>query len=147
MEWCATQVEARGGEAALLRPRLVVGTFRQLTMRGLDLRREAASASELREAMEAESGFYVPQIDWNRSARRVMTLEWIDGIKLTNRQALIEAGHDLKELAAILVRALPSQGVCGGFFPQEQERRVRKEGGWQRRYRWELVLRKKKEER
>src|SRR3546814_716174 len=74
------------------------------------------SASELREAMEAESGFYVPQIDWTRSARRVMTLEWIDGIKLTNRQALIDAGHDLKELAAILVRAFLRQAVVDGFF-------------------------------
>ena len=66
--------------------------------------------------MEAESGFYVPQIDWTRSARRVMTLEWIDGIKLTNRQALIDAGHDLKELAAILVRAFLRQAVVDGFF-------------------------------
>src|SRR3546814_1937168 len=66
--------------------------------------------------MEAEIGFYVPQIDWTRSARRVMTLEWIDGIKLTNRQALIDAGHDLKELAAILVRAFLRQAVVDGFF-------------------------------
>lgn len=115
-EWAAAQVEAMGGEAARLRPRLVVATFRQWTMRELDLRREAASASELREGMEAESGFYVPQIDWTRSARRVMTLEWIDGIKLTNRQALIDAGHDLKELAAILVRAFLRQAVVDGFF-------------------------------
>src|SRR3546814_11557529 len=100
-----------GGEAARLRPRLVVATFRQWTMRELDLRREAASASELREAMEADSGFYVPQIDWTRSARRVMTLEWIDGIKLTNRQALIDAGHDLKDIAAILARAFLRQAV------------------------------------
>ncbi|PWG03335.1 2-polyprenylphenol 6-hydroxylase [Sphingosinicella humi] len=115
-EWAAAQVEAMGGEAARLRPRLVVATFRQWTLRELDLRREAASASELREGMEAESGFYVPQIDWTRTARRVMTLEWIDGIKLTNRQALIDAGHDLKELAAILVRAFLRQAVVDGFF-------------------------------
>ena len=115
-EWAAAQIEAMGGEAARLRPRLVVATFRQWTMRELDLRREAASASELREGMEAESGFYVPAIDWSRSARRVMTLEWIDGIKLTDRQALIDAGHDLKELAAILVRAFLRQAVVDGFF-------------------------------
>lgn len=115
-EWAAAQVEAMGGEAARLRPRLVVATFRQWTMRELDLRREAASASELREGMEAESNFFVPQIDWSRSARRVMTLEWIDGIKLTDRDALIEAGHDLKALAATLVRAFLRQAVVDGFF-------------------------------
>ncbi|HEV2748578.1 MAG TPA: 2-polyprenylphenol 6-hydroxylase [Allosphingosinicella sp.] len=115
-EWAAAQVESMGGEAARLRPRLVVATFRQWTMRELDLRREAASASELRENLVAESGFFVPAIDWSRTARRVMTLEWIDGIKLTDREALVAAGHDLKALAATLVRAFLRQAVVDGFF-------------------------------
>ena len=115
-EWAAAQVENMGGEAARLRPRLVIATFRQWTNRELDLRREAASASELRQNMVAESGFFVPDIDWSRTARRVMTLEWIDGIKLTDRDALIAAGHDLKALAATLVRAFLRQAVVDGFF-------------------------------
>jgi ubiquinone biosynthesis protein len=115
-EWAAAQVESMGGEAARLRPRLVIAHFRQWTARELDLRREAASASELRENLVAESGFYIPEIDWSRSARRVMTLEWVDGIKLTNRDALIEAGQDLKKLAATLVRAFLRQAVVDGFF-------------------------------
>jgi ubiquinone biosynthesis protein len=115
-EWAAAQVESMGGEAARLRPRLVVATFRQWTNRELDLRQEAASASELRDNMAAEPGFFVPEIDWTRTSRRVMTLEWIDGIKLTDRAALIAAGHDVKALAAILVRAFLRQAVVDGFF-------------------------------
>ncbi len=115
-QWAAAQVEAMGGEAARLRPRMVVATFRQWTNRELDLRQEAASASELRENLVAESGFFVPAIDWSRTARRVMTLEWIDGIKLTDRDALVAAGHDLKALAATLVRAFLRQAVVDGFF-------------------------------
>ena len=115
-EWAAAQVETMGGEAARLRPRAVVATFRQWTNRELDLRHEAASASELRENLEAESGFFVPRIDWTRTSRRVLTLEWIDGIKLTDREALVEAGHDLKALAATLVRAFLRQAVIDGFF-------------------------------
>jgi ubiquinone biosynthesis protein len=115
-EWAAAQVERMGGEAARLRPRHVVAHFKQWTTRELDLRREAASASELRENLVAESGFFVPQIDWSRTARRVMTLEWIDGIKLTDREALVEAGHDLKALAATMVRAFLRQSVVDGFF-------------------------------
>ncbi|HEX8258261.1 MAG TPA: 2-polyprenylphenol 6-hydroxylase [Allosphingosinicella sp.] len=115
-EWAAAQVESMGGEAARLRPRMVIAHFRQWTARELDLRREAASASELRENLVAESGFFVPAIDWSRTSRRVMTLEWIDGIKLTDRDALVAAGHDLKALAAILVRAFLRQAVIDGFF-------------------------------
>jgi ubiquinone biosynthesis protein len=115
-EWAAAQVENMGGEAARLRPRMVIAHFRQWTARELDLRREAASASELRENLVAESGFFVPQIDWSRTSRRVMTLEWIEGIKLTDRNALVAAGHDLKALAATLVRAFLRQAVVDGFF-------------------------------
>ena len=115
-EWAAAQVERFGGEAARLRPRLVVAQFKQWTARELDLQREAASASELRENMVAEPGYYVPEIDWRRTARRVLTLEWLDGIKLNDRDALIRAGHDCRALAETLVRAFLRQAVIDGFF-------------------------------
>ena len=115
-EWAAAQAEALGGELARLRPRLVIAHFKQWTMRELDLRREAASASELAEGMEAIPEFKVPAIDWARSARRVMTLEWVDGIKLSNRDALIAAGHDPRQLAERLVRAFLRQAIADGFF-------------------------------
>ncbi len=115
-EWAAAQIEQMGGEMARLRPRLVIATFRQWTNRELDLRMEAASASELRENLVAEPGFFVPRIDWSRTSRRVLTLEWIDGIKLTDHAALIERGHDLKALAATLVRTFLRQAVVDGFF-------------------------------
>ena len=115
-EWAAAQVEAMGGEAARLRPRMVVAYFKQWSARELDLQREAASASELKENMVAEPGYHVPGIDWRRTARRVLTLEWLDGIKLNDRDALIEAGHDCKALAAILVRSFLRQAIVDGFF-------------------------------
>ena len=115
-EWAAAHAERMGGELERLRPRLVVAQFRQWTARELDLQREGASASELRENMVAEPGYHVPEIDWRRTARRVLTLEWLDGIKLNDHQALIEAGHDCEALAAILVRAFLRQAVVDGFF-------------------------------
>ena len=115
-EWAAAHAETMGGELTRLRPRLVIATFRQWTARELDLRREAASASELAENMAAVPGFIVPTIDWNRTARRVMTMEWIDGIKLADRAALIEAGHDGKALGALLVQAFLRQAIADGFF-------------------------------
>jgi ubiquinone biosynthesis protein len=115
-EWAAAHVERYGGEAERLRPRQVVAQFRQWTARELDLQREAASASELRENMVAEPNYHVPEIDWRRTARRVLTLEWLDGIKLNDRDSLIEAGQDCKTLAATLVRAFLRQAVVDGFF-------------------------------
>jgi ubiquinone biosynthesis protein len=115
-EWAAAQLEEIGGEFARLRPRLTIATFRQWTLRELDLRREAASASELAEGLTAEPGFRIPTIDWKRTSRTVLTLEWIDGIKLSNVAAIDAAGHDRKALAHTLVRGFLRQAIAEGFF-------------------------------
>jgi ubiquinone biosynthesis protein len=115
-QWAAAQVESMGGEIARLRPRLVIETFKRWTARELDLRREAASASELAEAMQAEPHYIVPAIDWPRTAGKVLTLEWFDGIKLSKRDELVAAGFDMTALAHTLVNAFLRQAISEGFF-------------------------------
>ena len=115
-QWAAAQIEGMGGELSRLRPRLVIETFKRWTARELDLRREAASASELADSMAAEPDFIVPAIDWGRTSGKVLTLEWVDGIKLSNRAALIEAGYDVRLLANTLVHAFLRQAIAEGFF-------------------------------
>ncbi|MEW4449162.1 2-polyprenylphenol 6-hydroxylase [Qipengyuania sp. JC766] len=114
--WAAAHLEAMGGEARRLRPRLTIANFERWTNRELDLRREAASASELAVAMRAIAGYEVPDIDWDRTNGRVLTVSWVDGIKISNREALIEAGHDLPALAERLVLAFLTQAISAGFF-------------------------------
>ncbi|MGH6659479.1 MAG: AarF/UbiB family protein, partial [Sphingomicrobium sp.] len=63
-----------------------------------------------------EPGYHVPEIDWRRTARRVLTLDWLDGIKLDDRDALVAAGQDCDALAQTLVRAFLRQAVVDGFF-------------------------------
>ncbi|BAV66331.1 2-polyprenylphenol 6-hydroxylase [Sphingobium cloacae] len=115
-EWAAAHLEMLGGEAARLRPRLVIANMKRWTARELDLRREAASASELAEAMEAMPGYRIPAIDWDRTTGKVMTMAWVDGIKISDRDALIAAGHDVKAIAARLVNAFLRQAIAEGFF-------------------------------
>jgi ubiquinone biosynthesis protein len=115
-EWAAAQVEGMGGEPARLRPRLIIETFKRWTARELDLRREAASASELADNMTAEPDYYVPAIDWQRTTGKVLTLEWLDGVKLSDREALIAAGHDTTKLASTLIHAFLRQAISDGFF-------------------------------
>ncbi|ALR18938.1 2-polyprenylphenol 6-hydroxylase [Sphingobium baderi] len=115
-EWGAAHLEMLGGEAARLRPRLVIANMKRWTARELDLRREAASASELAEAMEAMPGYRIPAIDWDRTTGKVMTMEWVDGVKISDRDALIAAGHDVKDIAARLVNAFLRQAIAEGFF-------------------------------
>ena len=115
-EWAAAHLEALGGEAARLRPQLVIANLKRWTLRELDLRREAASASELKEAMAAVEGYHIPAIDWDRTSGRVLTLEWVDGIKISDVEALKAAGHDTGKLAEKLVLTFLRQAISEGFF-------------------------------
>ncbi|MFC4294077.1 2-polyprenylphenol 6-hydroxylase [Novosphingobium tardum] len=115
-EWAAAHLEALGGEASRLRPRLVIANFKRWTVRELDLRREAASASELGEAMRAFPRYRVPAIDWDRTNGRVMTLDWVEGIKISETAALDAAGHDRPELARRLVLSFLTQAISHGLF-------------------------------
>ncbi len=115
-EWAAAHLEALGGEATRLRPRLTIANFKRWTNRELDLRREAASASELAEAMTGTAGYRIPTIDWDRTNGRVLTLEWVDGVKIADIDALRAARHDLPALARRLVLAFLKQAISSGFF-------------------------------
>ena len=115
-EWAAAHLEALGGEAARLRPRLTIANFKRWTARELDLRREAASASELAEAMTGTEHYKIPTIDWDRTNGRVLTLEWVDGVKISDIEGLHAAGHDMPALARRLVLAFLKQAISSGFF-------------------------------
>lgn len=115
-EWAAAHLEEMGGEAARLRPALTIANFKRWTNRELDLRREAASASELAESMRGIHDYHIPDIDWDRTTGRVMTIEWIDGVKISNVDALKAAGHDLPDLAKRLVLAFLTQAISSGYF-------------------------------
>ena len=67
-----------------LRPVEVTKTLAQTTKIEMDLRLEAAALSELGENTREDPGFRVPAVDWMRTGRDVLTLEWIDGIKMSD---------------------------------------------------------------
>ncbi|MWV27040.1 2-polyprenylphenol 6-hydroxylase [Aurantiacibacter rhizosphaerae] len=115
-EWAAAHLEGMGGEARRLRPRLTIANFKRWTNSELDFRREAASASELADEMRGVERYAIPAIDWDRTNGRVLTIEWIDGVKISNMEALIEGGQDLPDLARRLVLAFLTQAISGGFF-------------------------------
>lgn len=115
-EWAAAHVEAMGGEASRLRPRLTIANFKRWTNSELDLRREAASASELAEQMAGVPGYRIPKVDWDRTNGRVMTVEWIDGIKISRVDELRARGHDLAAISEKLVISFLTQAISTGFF-------------------------------
>ena len=82
----------------------------------MDLRLEAAAISEMAENTAGDDDFRVPEVDWKRTARRVLTLEWIDGIPIVRPDALTSAGFDRKALGLTILRSFLRHAMRDGFF-------------------------------
>src|SRR5499425_368599 len=82
----------------------------------MDLRFEAAALSEIAENTKNDPDFRVPAVDWDRTARDVLTLEWIEATPLSDRARLEAEGHDLKELARAVIQTFLRHALRDGFF-------------------------------
>jgi ubiquinone biosynthesis protein len=112
----ARMIERADPASRRLRPVAVVDTLARSVAIEMDLRLEAAALSEMGENTAGDSGFRVPKVDWERTARDVLTLEWIDGIKLSDLDGLRAAGHDLPRLAEKLIQSFLLHALRDGFF-------------------------------
>ena len=114
--WLARLVERIRPALRRLRPIEVVRTFETSVNIEMDLRLEAAAASELRENTENDNGFRVPKIDWSRTGRRVMTLERVDGTRIDNLAALEAAEFAPRDILQRSAEAFFNQVFRDGFF-------------------------------
>ncbi len=99
-----------------LKPVEVAETLAQTTKIEMDLRLEAAALSEMAENVADDPGFRVPWVDWRRTGRDVVTMEWVDGLKMSDIEGLRAAGHDTKALAATLIQSFLRHTLRDGFF-------------------------------
>ena len=112
----ARLAERFSAEARRLRFMAVVATLAESVALELDLRMEAAAASELYERTRAEAEFRVPHVDWTRTSASVLTSEWIDGVSVRDTAAIAAAGHDPKQVAVLVMRSFLTQALRDGFF-------------------------------
>ncbi|MXN66790.1 2-polyprenylphenol 6-hydroxylase [Stappia sp. GBMRC 2046] len=99
-----------------LRPVATVDTLARSVELEMDFRLEAAALSEMAENIREDEGFRVPAVDWTRTAKRVLTLDWIEGTKLNNLEKLKDDGHDLVKLGETVIQSFLRHAVRDGFF-------------------------------
>jgi len=112
----ARHAENLSAEARRLRLNEVVETLRRSVTIEMDLRLEAAALSEMAENTKADADFRVPTVDWNRTARDMLTLEWIDATPLSDRARLEAEGFDLKDLGRAVIQTFLRHALRDGFF-------------------------------
>jgi ubiquinone biosynthesis protein len=114
--FAARRAEALSAEARRLRLSEVIETLRRSVTIEMDMRLEAAALSEMAENTKDDPDFRVPAIDWERTARDVLTLEWIDAVPLSDRARLDAKGFDLKILGRAVIQTFLRHALRDGFF-------------------------------
>ena len=94
----------------------VVFLLKEITNHEMDLRFEAAAANEYAENTKNDVGFYVPKIYWNFTSEEVLTLDWIDGISIREKEELEKKNIQTKTIASDLIQHFLRHSVRDGFF-------------------------------
>jgi len=94
----------------------VVSDYEKTIYDELDLLREAANASQLRRNFENSPLLYVPQIHWEWCRPKVLVMERIYGVPVTDLAALADQGTDFKKLAERGVEIFFTQVFRDSFF-------------------------------
>jgi ubiquinone biosynthesis protein len=112
----AEKAEAYSPEARRLRLIEVINTMSRSVAMEMDLRLEAAAMSEMAENTRNDPDFRVPAVDWDRTTHNVLTMEWIDGIALSDHARLQEAQVDMCDLGRKVIQSFLRHALRDGFF-------------------------------
>jgi ubiquinone biosynthesis protein len=112
----ARMVEIFSPGSRRLHPTEVIEHFDGVVRGELDLRLESSAASEFAANTKDDAGFQLPAINWEFSARRVMTLEWADGVPMGDNAAIDAAGHDRVALGDRVLQLFLNHALRDGYF-------------------------------
>jgi ubiquinone biosynthesis protein len=116
MKRAARTVERVNVESRRLRPIAFTETVASSMEKELDLRLEAGGADEMRELSFKAGYYHIPEVDWERSGKRVLTTEWVDGKPLTDPDAADAANVDRATLATMVTRGFLDHAIHHGVF-------------------------------
>ena len=94
----------------------VVFLLKEITNHEMDLRFEAAAANEFAENTKNDSGFFVPKIYWNYTSEKVLTLDWVDGVSIREKDLINEKNIDVKNISSNIIQHFLRHAVRDGFF-------------------------------
>ena len=94
----------------------VIHLLKEITNVEMDLRFEAAAASELYENTKNDNFIKVPKIYWNFTSKQTLALDRIDSIPIRDTERLKNSNVDFKKLSRNLIQTFLKQAVRDGFF-------------------------------
>jgi ubiquinone biosynthesis protein len=97
-------------------PNGIVKEFRRTIQREMDFAREGHTIDRFAANFAGDPAVHVPKVYWEQTGETVLTMEFVDGIKISEFARLTEAGGDLKVIARNGADAFLKQVLVHGFF-------------------------------
>jgi len=112
----AQLAEKRTDWGQLYRVVELVEEFRRTLLQEMDYLTEGRNTERFRQNFAEDETVYIPKVYWEYSTSRLLTMEYVAGVKLGDRARLRQEGQDLKRIAHHLVRGILKQILVDGFF-------------------------------
>lgn len=102
--------------AGIYDPIALVKEFRRTINREMDFAREGRTIDRFAANFAGDEKVHVPKVFWDQTGETVLTMEFIHGIKISDFDRLVTAGHDLQAVARNGADAILKQVLVHGFF-------------------------------
>lgn len=112
----ARAIEGLTRETKRMEPVRFIETLKAAAALELDLRMEAAAASAFKDDLSDNPSVRIPDIVWPLTARRVLTLEWIEATPVSDLNSLTAKNVDRRRLAETILESFLTQALMKGFF-------------------------------
>lgn len=116
MESLARRIESRYPEYRVYNPTGLVREFAVQIRRELDFVQEGKNAEELSRNMREYPDIIVPRVYWQYSGTRLLTMDFIDGVRIDDREGITAMGVVPADLTELTLRAYLRQIFQDGFF-------------------------------
>lgn len=112
----ALMIERHLPEAEVFDPSGLVAQFARTIRRELNFNREARTMDEFRRMFRNDATLLIPSVKWDRTTEAVVTMEFMEGLKINDREALCDAGIDPVAIAANGARIFMRMSFEYGLF-------------------------------
>ncbi len=112
----AKVAEKLSRRARRMEPVKFISTLQESARLELDLRLEAGAASQIQDNLSDDAAIRIPNVVWPLSAKRVLTIEWIEGTPIADLNALDKRDIDRPALAAKVMQSFLTQALHQGYF-------------------------------
>lgn len=116
LEFMAKKAEKEIGKLRELKAHNMVEEFASWTRDELNLRKEAKNAQRLKRNLSDEDRVKVPEVFLEHTTEKVLTMEYVDGVKCNNKEKLQQMDIEAEDIARTAIRAGLKQVIRDGFF-------------------------------